>query len=91
MMTYDMRESKERSIQAYSRPLEAVTSFKYFGRILTASDNNWLELVGNLSKAQNIWDHLSWILGRKGEIPRVLGIFLKAFVQAVLLWGKRCW
>ena len=31
--------------EAYVRPLEMVTALKYIGRILTASDNEWTEVM----------------------------------------------
>ena len=48
----DMRESTERCLQAYVRPLEMVTSFKYLGQVLAASDDDWTEVVGNLRKSR---------------------------------------
>ena len=45
-----MRESAARASQDYGRPLDTVTYFKYFGRILTALDDNWPAVVGNLQK-----------------------------------------
>ena len=53
-----------RAFQDYSRPIKTVTSFKYLGRIITASDNYYPEVVGNLRKAQDIWAHVARILGR---------------------------
>ena len=38
--------------QAYGRPLETVTEFKYLGWVLTASDENWPVVVTNIRKAQ---------------------------------------
>ena len=86
-----MRESAERSFQAYGRPLTTVTDFKYLGRILTASDENWTSVVGNIWKARKIWSQLTSILGRYGAIPRVSGMLFKALVQAVLLFGLDTW
>ena len=40
------------AFQAYERPLEEVPDFKYLGRVLTASDENFLVVVGNLEKYQ---------------------------------------
>ena len=44
----DMREITVRAFQAYGSPLETVTSFKYFGRILMALNDDQPEVVGNL-------------------------------------------
>ena len=86
-----MRESAERAFQLYRRPLAMVTTLKYLGRVLTVADDNWLEVVGHLWKAQNSSAHLSNILGRYGASPRVSGIFSKAVVQAVLLFRLETW
>ena len=40
------REVTTRDFSAYGRPLEMVTSFKYLGRVISASDDN-LVCVGN--------------------------------------------
>ena len=61
----EMREIMERAFQAYSRTLELVTSFKYLGWIMAASDDNLLAFMGNLINARKSWACLSRILGRK--------------------------
>ena len=53
---------------------------------MTASDEDFTAVVGNLKKAQNIWDQPKRILVREGDITRVLGMFFKAVVQAVLIF-----
>ena len=59
--------------------------------MLTAVDNDWLVMVGNLGKAQKSWGRLSWILSREGEDLKLSGIFYKAVAQAVLLFGAETW
>ena len=86
-----MWESAERSFQAYSRPLATVTLFKYLGRVLTAADDDWPVVVGNLWKTWESWDQLARILVREGASPRVSGMFFKAVVQAVILFGSEMW
>ena len=39
------------AFEAYGKPLEMVTEFKYLGRVLTASDDYWLAVVANLRNA----------------------------------------
>ena len=36
------------AFQAYGRSLEMVTLFKYLGRVIISSDNNWSALVVNI-------------------------------------------
>ena len=73
-----MRESLERAFEAYMEPLENVTAFKYLGWVLTAGDNDWLAVVGNLGKARKSWGRLSRILSWEGADPKVLGNVYKA-------------
>ena len=53
------RENSERAFEAYGAPIESVTDFKYLGRILTATDNDWTVVVGNLGKSRRSWGRLS--------------------------------
>ena len=48
-------------------------------------------MAGNLWKSSNSWEWLSRILGREGTNPRVYGVFLKAVVQAVLIFRSEMW
>ena len=36
----EMQENAERAFQAYSRPIETITSLKYQGQVLTAAYDN---------------------------------------------------
>ena len=81
----------ERAFEAYGEPLENITTFRYLRRVLTAGDNEWLAVVGNLGKARKSWGRLSQILSREGEDPKVLLKFYKAVAQAVLLFGAETW
>ena len=62
MAEAELRESTERDFEAYGKPLENVSAFKYLGRVMTAGDNNWVAVAGNLLKARMIWESLSRIL-----------------------------
>ena len=59
---------------------------------MTAGDNDWLAVVGNLAKARKSWGgRLSRVLGREGADPKVSGNFYKAVSQAVLFFGTEMW
>ena len=62
-------------------------AFKYLGRILTTSDNNWPAVVANLRKARRDWTRLFRILRQEGAYPWTSGTFYKVMVQATLLFG----
>ena len=91
-----LREEEVRQIttvdfEAYGRPLEKVMAFKYLGRILMASDNNWLEVVANLQCARKHWGWLYWILGWEGADHQTSGTFYKAVVDVTLLFSVETW
>ena len=86
-----LKDSTERAFEAYGKPLDTVSTFKYLGRVMTAGDDNWPEVAGNLVKSQKSWGRLSRILSSEGADKRVLGNFFKAVVQAVLMFGAETW
>ena len=77
--------------QAYRRPLETVTAFKYLGRVLTASYYDWLVVVDNLRKARSRWAYRSSILGQEGADHWTFISLYKAVFQANLLFGSQTW
>ena len=42
------------AFEAYVRPLEMVTLFKYLSRIIRESDNDWSVVVTNLKRGRNV-------------------------------------
>ena len=51
----ELRQILERAFELYGEPLENVTAFRYLGRVLTAGDDDWLAVLGNLGKARKSW------------------------------------
>ena len=56
----------ERAFEAYGRKINAVQEFRYLGRMLTATDNDWPAVARNLHRARTTWGRLARILGYKG-------------------------
>ena len=81
----EIRARKERDFQSYGWPLNSVTLFKHIGRILMASDDDCMVVVGILRKAGNKWTQLLGILVREEDKPRVLGMFFNAMVLLFVL------
>ena len=81
------REVTTRDFSVYGRPLEMVTSFRYLGRVILEADNNWLTVARNLSWERAVWRRMARILSREGAASRVSGLFFKALVQVVLIFG----
>ena len=91
MAEAELWESMERAFEEYGKPMENVSAFKYLGRVMTAVDDDWPSVVGNLLKAQKSWGRFSRILFREGAEMRVSGNFFKAVVQEVFLFGAETW
>ena len=76
---------------AYGQELEQVDMFKYLGRLLAMDDNDMPAVQANLKKARGVWSRLSRLLRGETTNPRVCGMFYKAVVQSVLLYGSETW
>lgn len=87
----DVRASDEVIFSVSGSPLDRVGVFKYLGRMLSDTDNDWPAVYKNLSKARKRWGMVSRILRRDGLRPKAAGMFYKAVVQAVLLYGAETW
>ena len=48
MAETETRENPEQAFKAYGEPMEAVSEFRYLGRLLTATDNDWPEVSGRV-------------------------------------------
>ena len=76
---------------AYGRPLKMVNSLKYLGRVILATDDDWLAAMKNLSRSRKVWGRMPRILSREGAAPRVSGFFFKDLIQAVPLFREETW
>jgi hypothetical protein len=87
------RHQSEREITftVLGTPIERVKEFKYLGRILDESDDDWPALQSNLKKARAKWGRIGRILSREQANPRVMATFYKAIIQSVLLYGAETW
>ena len=88
LVAEEEREGAATVLTAYGFPLAPLSSFKYLGRILSASDDYWPVVVQNLRQVCKKWVRLMWMLGREGEDARILGVFYVEVVQAILLYGS---
>ena len=84
-------KAAEVQLTAYGTVLEAANTFKYLGRPMSSTDNDWPALYRNLTKARQRWASISRILAREGASPRVSGMFYKAVVQSTLLFSCETW
>ena len=68
-----------------------MTEFRYLGRVMTAGDDNWPAVVGNLKKARKSYGRLLRILIQEGADPKVSRHFFKAVTQVVLFFRAETW
>jgi hypothetical protein len=83
--------SLRHTFTAYGAGLERVEVFKYLGCLLAYDSNNAQAVRGNLKKARGIWARLSCTIRAENTSPRACGIFYKATVQSILLFGSEMW
>ena len=58
---------------------------------MTAGDDDWPAVAGNLKKARRSWGRLSRILGREGATAQISVTYFKSVVQQVLLFRAETW
>ena len=87
----DARRALEVQFQAKGHILERVTTFRYLGRPLAMTDEDWPAIHQNLSRARQKWGRFSWLLRREGANACISGLFYKAVVQSVLSYGCETW
>ena len=86
-----MQVTSERAFHAYGEQMRAVTDFRYLGRVLTNTHDDWLAVAGKIRKARASWGRLARVLGREGADPKVSRSFYTAVTQQVLLCGAESW
>ena len=86
-----MRVTSEKAFHAYGTQMRAGTEFKYLGRVLTSTDDDWPAVAGNIRTARENWGRLARVLGREGADPKVSRSFYTTLTQQVLLFGAESW
>ena len=71
--------------------LTSVFSFRYLGRMLSSTDDDWTVVERNLWKARGKRGRLAKILGRDRADRIMVGRFYVALLQAVILFGSKTW
>jgi hypothetical protein len=64
-------------------PFETLSEFKYFGRTLDNTDNDWPAVKRAVLRARMTWGRLAG--------PKVMTSIYRAVVQAVLPYGAESW
>ena len=70
---------------------EGVDAFKYLGRVLHRTDDDWPAVLRNIRRARQVWGRLGKLPRREGADPIISAKFYRAVVQAVLLFVAETW
>ena len=57
-----------------------MTSFKYLGRVILATDDDWPAVVRKLARGKKVWSSMPRILSREVAMSRVSGLFFKVMI-----------
>jgi hypothetical protein len=85
------QEALKSLFTAYGEELERVEVFKYLGRLIAYDDADTQAMRSNLRKARGCWAWVSRVLRAENATARTCGMFYKATVQAILLFGSERW
>ncbi len=85
------QQALEGTFRANREDLERIEVFKYLGWLISFDDANNQAMRSNLKKAQGCWAWVSRVLRAENVTPKTCGMFYKATVQAVLLYGSEMW
>ncbi len=80
--------NSQRTFSANKEELERVEVFKYLGWLISHYDTDNQAVQSNLRRAGRCWAQVSCVLQAKNATPKMCGMFYKATVQAVLLYGS---
>ena len=72
----EVETTSEKAFHAYGNKMRAVTEFRYLGRVMKDTDDDWPAVAGNLRKARVSWGRLARILGWEGADPKVSRSFI---------------
>jgi hypothetical protein len=83
--------SLSQTFTTYGEEFERVEVFKYLGHLLAYDDNDAQAVRGNLKKVHAVWLRLSCTIRSESASPCACGIFYKATMQSILLFGSKKW
>ena len=65
----EVEAATERAFNAYGKRMQSVKEFRYLGRILTSTDDDWPAVARNLQKARATWGAAGEDTGTVGGGP----------------------
>ena len=71
--------------------VEDVAKCRYLVITLDQVDDDWISVMQNIMRARLVWGIPGKLFRREGEQARVVEIFYREVVQAILLYGSETW
>ena len=71
--------------------VEGVANFKYLGRQMDHTDDEWLALQWNVKWVRRVWGVSLLMLQREGEDTKVVEILYRDVVKVVFLFVSESW
>ena len=68
----EIRESTEMAFEVYGQHIKAVPRFTYLGRVMTAEDDDWTAVAGNMAKARKSWGRMQGVLRRQNTVAQYI-------------------
>ncbi len=91
VLAREIGRANEVTFQVNGEVLERVNNYCYLGRTKATNNSDWLAMFRNLKKAKMKWGQICRPLIKTGVRMRMVGLFYKAIVQAILLYGSETW
>jgi hypothetical protein len=78
-------------ININNQAIEHIETFKYLGRIMSATSNDIPAVNHNLKKSKITWGRIRILLKREGADKKTSLNFYKTIIQSTLLYGAETW
>ena len=72
----EIRESTKMAFEVYGQQIQSVPRFTYLGRVMTAGDDDWMEVAENLAKVRKSWGENAGDTEKGGRHDTDIGKFL---------------
>ena len=90
-MAEEEKAATSRTLSAYGRPLEMMTSFRYLVRVILAANGDWPAVIRDMAKARAVWRRIRNIFIKEGERSWVYIFLFPSLVQSVLIFYAETW
>ena len=85
------RRENETLFHVEGQVLDRVEHFRYLGRVISHTNSDWPAIFRQLTRARQRWAMIARVVAKLQIPAKAAGMFYKAIVQAVLLYGSETW